>query len=738
MGKRSGDDALPDPLYDAIEHAIRQQQLDGTLFERCAADLLRAAYYPRLRATPQHHDAGVDGISGPDAEPEFILVTTTQKNYARNLRKSVGSYLDAGGAGRTVVFATTQEVEQQRFLKLRKELIDKWGVQLHAVHGRDDFVRQLYHNPRWRKDLLGVPGAARALSRFPANARPAPAIPLIGRVEDLERLRKAEGDIVLVGRPGVGKTFLLDHLVDEDWGLFDAGRDVADLEDAIREVQPRRVVIDDAHLDADRLVEVQRLRREMGFAFSIVAVSWPGQTDAVEGRLQEASCVDVRQLERDQILQVITEVGVAGPPDLQRRIVNQAHGCVGLAVTLASACVAGRVDDVATGEALLDDLAGWYGRTLGAESRHVLGVLALAGNAGATLDQVCEVLGLSRAEGSRLIRGLASGGTVDEAPRELTWEEFVRGERSYRASRMRVQPEELRYALVLDVFFSGPGSLDAAHAVTCLDRRSIATIPLIGAAHREPTVNRELIRATVDWTDAEAATEYAALGPDELNIALDAAPDHWLRIAEVGYCAGIAPELGLETLMDLAVEDTRPEHSAPDRPLRIVANFLHGFETPIASRQIAVKTALAWIERGRDAGVGIRVLMQAVHPGMRSTSTDPGLGNTMTLREGAVPLSWIEDLARMWDEILDFVERNPSLPPAHLPRCIITNCYRPTFSRASQWGYQRIRCPLSLLAFTAGRSGRPSAASRPYAVAQSRARRASARTKLRWAFSACA
>ena len=58
--------------------------------------------------------------------------------------------------------------------------------------------------------------------------------------------------------------------------------------------------------------------------------------------------------------------------------------------------------------------------------------------------------------------------------------------------------------------------------------------------------------------------------------------------------------------------------------------------------------------------------MHAVRPEMRDTSTDPGLGNTMTLIKGAVPLPWIEDLGRMWDEILDFVKRHPDLPPAPL------------------------------------------------------------------------
>ena len=223
------------------------------------------------------------------------------------------------------------------------------------------------------------------------------------------------GDLLLVGKPGVGKTFLLEQLASEGWGLFDAGWAIDKLEDAVREMKPQRVVIDDAHLtEADRLPQVMRLRREMNVDFDIVGVSWPGHADTVLGQLPEATRFDIEELERDQIVEVIEQAGIGGPPELQRTIVDQARGCVGLAVTLARACVAGRVHEVATGEALVDDLVRWYERTLGPESRHMLGVLALAGDGGATLGQAREILGLTVPQSSDLIRGLASGGTIDD------------------------------------------------------------------------------------------------------------------------------------------------------------------------------------------------------------------------------------------------------------------------------------------------------------------------------------
>ena len=60
--------------------------------------------------------------------------------------------------------------------------------------------------------------------------------------------------------------------------------------------------------------------------FDIVAVSWPGQATAVAGNLPDPTRVVLAELERDQIVEVIVELGVAGPPELQRSIVDQAHG----------------------------------------------------------------------------------------------------------------------------------------------------------------------------------------------------------------------------------------------------------------------------------------------------------------------------------------------------------------------------------------------------------------------------
>ena len=350
------------------------------------------------------------------------------------------------------------------------------------------------------------------------------------------------------------------------------------------------------------------------------------------------------------------------PSELQRLIVDQAHGRAGLAVTLAQACIAGHADEVATGEALLKDLVGWYQRTLGEASRHMLGALALAGDYGATLQQVREIVGIDGPAASNLIRKMASGGTIDEAP--LTFEEIIKGERAN--GRLRVQPEALRYALVRDVFFSGAGSLDAFGAVEVLDHPSVSAVPIIGARYRGAGVSLEKLLPLVDWKDERAARAYALLGPSEFRTALDRAGEHRAHIAGAAYRAGVDERRALEVLMEEAVGDDRLEHSTPGHPLRVVGDHLSGRQTRLEARRLAVQTAQSSLDQGGDGAVALRVMMHAVNPAIRSSSLDPGLGNTLTFGEGPIPGPWIEGLLRLWDEILDVVERDPSLPPGPL------------------------------------------------------------------------
>ncbi len=639
---------MPDTLYSAIQDAIARP-LDGSTFERCAVELLQV-YYPSLRPVEGGNDAGMDGIGELTDGTPFFLVATVQEDVRGNLERNVKSHIDSGGNRRAVVLATSRSVSGRRRIDLDRHLRESFKVRLADVHDRADFVTLLYRNSGWRRELLGVPGEVRALSRLPANRRPTPEIPLIGRDREFEQLKAIEGDIVVVGKPGIGKTFLLQQLMEGDWGLFDNNWDISKLEDAVLDMQPSRIVVDDVHLLEDRLTKLRQLRRQIDGDFAIAAVTWPGSVEEVLRELPGATQFEIGELERDQILGVIKEIGITGPLSLLAHLVNQAHGRVGLAVTLAYASLTGDLREVATGDVLRRDLVGWYTRSLGKDSRYVLGFLALSGRYGATLLQVGTALGLTQPKVAELIRGLASGGTLDEA------------RKADQVTRLRVQPEDLRYALVRDVYLSGPGSLDIRNSLLNLDDHRNAATSLLGAIRRGAEVDHEFVLTLINGRDSESVIGFALLGPTELQKALELWPQFRDEIIRQAHYAETDPATTLPLLLESAVGDHRPEHSTPDHPLRVIADYIAASNRPVEVRVAAIESIDRWLQAGGDVGIGLRAIAHVMRPQQRETSVDPGLGNTFILMEAPLPAEIVTALASLWDQVLQIVAREKDGP----------------------------------------------------------------------------
>ena len=80
-------------------------------------------------------------------------------------------------------------------------------------------------------------------------------VELLGRSDLLQELREAPGDIVIIGKPGIGKTSVVQHLVEHSWGLFDVGSSANNVANAVRAMEPRRIIV-------EALVIVVRLRAE--------------------------------------------------------------------------------------------------------------------------------------------------------------------------------------------------------------------------------------------------------------------------------------------------------------------------------------------------------------------------------------------------------------------------------------------------------------------------------------------
>ncbi len=587
------------------------------------------------------NDAGLDG-SGFDANGEFGLVATVRDDALANLRKNLNSHLDAGGRIRRVIFATPRVLSGRRQVNLGSAAAEL-GFELMHVYDGAQLAELLYRDAECRADLLGLAGGLSVLSSYPLSRRASVQVELLGRADVLEELRQATGDIVIIGKPGIGKTSVVQDLVEQGWGLFDVGSSTNNVADAARAMEPHRIIVEDAHFSAQRLVELRHLRDEAGLRFGIVATTWPGSRSEVASALPGASVVEVGELTRAEILVLIQDLGIKELRELQREIVRQALGRPGLATTLAMAAINGKLLDVATGEVLFEDIVEWCHLTLGQDSHQLLGVIALSGDHGITVEQCARYFSVTPIQISDRLKALASGGILDET--------FHLGQRT---RYLRVQPDVLRYLLVKAVF-GGPAAPDWRPVASVFDSAAQALIPLIGARIRGASVTtRDLTDILLDEAGVRDVQAFASLGPDEAHLALEQFPERKLDIAVQALSVDFP--FALRALLELAVGDDRSQGSYPDHPIRQISEFLRNPRVAIERRADAIQITKLWLDSGGDARVGLEVLSAAVHPAISDIYSDPGEGNTITLVEGIYLPEDLRRIAGLWDEVLNVIE----------------------------------------------------------------------------------
>ena len=159
---------------------------------------------------------------------------------------------------------------QQTRRKL-EEAARETGVTLLQIYDQDWFALRLYRESVWCKRLLQVIGRPHALSPFPITTRPVLGDQVLGREREMRLLLARRGDCLLSGAPGSGKTFLLRALVLQGQGLFMVDDDREQVANDLRELSPRAVIIDDAHVDPGKVERFVQIRREVGSDVRVIA-----------------------------------------------------------------------------------------------------------------------------------------------------------------------------------------------------------------------------------------------------------------------------------------------------------------------------------------------------------------------------------------------------------------------------------------------------------------------------------
>ncbi|MYD08644.1 MAG: ATP-binding protein [Chloroflexi bacterium] len=656
-----------DPHYTKILERLNGK-LNPYVFEDCVPDLLRK--HDRVFAVPIRggSDSGMDGAVA-DREGERIpIVSTISNDVSGNLERNLKKYKCDGGLARVCIVATSRSLTPRRQQNLTEKARELDFTLLQIVD-QSGIAARLYHDSKWCKELLHLTGQPSALSVIPLTSRPLPVSNLIGRTAAREWLRKSHGDRLLVGEPGAGKTSLLYELaMDKESGaLFLVDDDLGEIANAIRDQQPKTVIVDDAHADLEFLAKLRRLRQEIRGDFDILATCWNGDRDDTAKKLnaRPENAHELKRLSQDDVAEIVINAGIIRNHWLVNEIVAQAGGLPGLAGTLAYFALQGRWRDIFTGEALATDIARFYKNRISGDVSGLLACFALGGNSGMGKDAVSETLRMSRHQLRQDLSNLAHGGIIAEV--------------SNRKDFIRVRPPALRHVLIRDVFFSGATALPES----CLQE-------LLAAVPEHIDTVREFIHVTRRWGNVPpsliqkplkefmdemmrwipivpssqfgystpsliAVREYAWLGPKEANWVIDNFTANLSHIARP--LLQNAPERVIPCLLTEAIGDTRPLNSNTEHPIRLLQDWIKqahpGTAEPLHRRAKILQGAKSWLSSDYDSAIGYSAMLLAVLPHFDFSENEPGSGSAIKIYSGFLIYEHLQKLQNFWEEIIE-------------------------------------------------------------------------------------
>ena len=621
-----------DPHHEKILDAL-DGHLDHVVFEECAVELARQDGLPVVPVIGGQDD-GFDGaVADGNGEP-FPLLSTIGEDLLGNFKVNVEQARRKGWKADRVIFATSRVITPQKRRNLYKSARES-NVTIIQAYPREWFAYRLYHNPHWCKRLLGLTGRPRALSVFPKTERPSLGDQVFGRDTEIEWLKSCQDDCLLVGGPGSGKTFLVQSLANEGHALFLVDEDREQIANDIRELQPPAVIIDDAHVSLDLIRSFFQLRKEIGAEHvRIIATCWTSEVDVVQSAMQLAdqNVGHLDLIDADTMVEIIKSFGFEGPDQLIAIIREQAAGRPGLASTLVDLCMKDNVQRLISGEALVDQLSSQLSQTLDIDVKRLLAPFALGGDAGVRQSEVASFLGLPKFEISGKLSRLAAAGVIRE--------------RGYHA--LTVEPAPMRWILVRDIFFGGPGSLEWAPLLDFVENPISATKTLIRAvAHGAPFY--DLLPLVERFNQPQLWAEYAKLGPTECEYVITQHPELIRReeVAEAGL--HYVPEIAIPQLLNHEGEAMGPRQKDPLEYLRTWINDAYrDGKDGISQRTTLVQTAHRWWRQTRKANTAIRAMCISLIPSFEYLTPDPGRGLTIIGTQGTLLSPMLNEVIQLW------------------------------------------------------------------------------------------
>lgn len=619
-----------DPHYQRIEDGLKRLS-DGNLFERCVADLLRDEH-PTLVPVPGGTDAGMDGALIYENE-DGLLIATVGKDVIGNVTRNLKSHQDSGGTRTKILVATTQQLTQRRCNNI-KNRIKEFGCSLiHYPYTLPAIADRLYHNTRWCRELLGLSHASSALSKLPRIIRAFRDLKSIGRDDDASWIRTQPGDRLIVGQPGIGKTFLLQKLADDGHGLFLIDDDRNKIDEAIQDQSPSAIVVEDVHFRTETLEYLIRRREESGAAYAIIADTWPARASDIQAilGLNDNNVLKLKKLNDKLIVRIINEAGIYGPNELMHQMVRQSLGLPGRATLLAQACISGGISEVWTGETLNRLVSYTVNRLVGADALQVLAGFAMGGKFGFKIDDVAQLLEIGAADIRKCIVELSASGVVHEVD----------------SSMVAVFPGPLRSVLVRDHFFRNLAPLPFQKFIDRAPNLGEAVVTTIQAKALGAQVSTHELLKLIERTDSrDAWNAFAWADRQHAEIIISQYPEMVIELSEA--LIHQIPQRSIPII--LSILDSKGETDS--HSLAEIKNWIKtaipGEGEATTRRRTLAQIIENWLISGKNVDVGLQLLPWALRTGFEDHQQEPGNWRSVTIRHGPLLLDELRNVAQLW------------------------------------------------------------------------------------------
>jgi hypothetical protein len=657
------EDRLMDPLKVDILNLLENSQLDDQEFERVAAEVHEdkdwISYW-----IPGGGDFGEDGILINKDHESIPLITTISDRGPQNLKRNVNRLISSGWKGKKVAFATSKRLSPLKRRNI-KDFLETKGIKAVGLFDSTWYAERLIRYPHLCKSLLGVTLDYPALHPLPKNPRFSDVPHTIGRDDEIQKVLSfynEKKDFLVTGQPGYGKTHLLRELAKLGDAYFVITDDLNVISSEVRKYRPKFLLIDDAHTKLELIKDLLSLRKRLGADFLLGLDTWPneGSTLAQTIGLPFENILKLEPLSLDKILEIIKELGINHYHNwVIQMILNQCCGRPGLAVFLCNQFKNGYANEVVFGQAYLNKLK------LDNKDTHaieILSIIALGGEEGIDLTLLSKTLNEPILKIKKLLSSLASAGVITE----------------HKEGFISVTPDLLRFNLIKEKFFEESPRLNTELFESIPKNRNTLYEGLVGAERVGAKIGAYKLYSLISNSSSdEVMKSFAFLGEQYSSLLLKERPELISSIPEP--CLRNCPDTALPLLFKEASkrEYSRRNNTTPF-PYKVISEWLLEFDALTTEgnqltkkdilyrRHLFLTKAKKWLQEGKDSNVIENLIPNVLAISWSSTEQEPGLGRTISLKSGLLPVTVIRKIPSFWKDVLKLYKDGLTKNPLHL------------------------------------------------------------------------